>query len=131
MSTAQKILLGAGAGLLLYAATAWVWGSAIPARTGPADLREEAEVEIVLTEEGFSPRDARISRNTTVRFSTDAGRHFWPASNLHPSHDIYPAFDPQRPLAPEESWSFVFEQRGAWGYHDHIRSYYTGILYVE
>jgi plastocyanin len=131
MSAAQKILLGAGAGLLISGALAWVWGDALPSLTGPLDLRMETKVDIVLTEEGFSPREVRISRNTTVRFSTNRERYFWPASNLHPSHDIYPAFDPGRPLTSEESWEFVFEQPGVWGFHDHVRSYYTGILYVE
>jgi plastocyanin len=91
----------------------------------------EAEIFIELRDDGFHPRDARVDKGTTVTFSTVRSTQFWPASNNHPGHELYPAFDPNRPLEPQETWSFVAEQPGVWGYHDHIRSYYRGILYVE
>lgn len=90
----------------------------------------EGEVSIILTNRGFVPSEVTVRRGTMVTFSTDAGRPFWPASNLHPSHEIYPAFDPKRPLAPDESWSFTFDEVGEWGMHDHLRSYMTGDIKV-
>lgn len=87
-------------------------------------------VSVVLTDSGFEPRELTIEKGTEVVFSTTAGRPYWPASNLHPTHEIYSAFDPQRALAPEETWSFVFERVGTWNMHDHIRAYYTGTIHV-
>jgi plastocyanin len=95
------------------------------------DMREAKEVSVTLTDEGFKPSQIRIRTGTSVTFSTTRDSQFWPASNVHPSHDIYPAFDPGRPLSPDESWSFTFNDTGSWGFHDHVRSYFTGSIYVE
>lgn len=87
--------------------------------------------EILLTEEGFEPREAYVRPGGTVLFSANHERSFWPASNLHPQHDIYPAFDPKRALGPGEMWSFTFTEAGTYGYHDHLRAYFNGVIYVE
>jgi plastocyanin len=131
MTVPQKMLLGAVACGVAAGSVALFWQNHIPARAEPADLRGQMQIEILFTEDGFLPRDIRIDRGSSVQFTTNTSKYFWPASNLHPSHDIYSDFDPRRPLAPEESWSFTFERPGIWGYHDHIRSYYTGVIYVE
>jgi plastocyanin len=125
------LVLGLGA-LLVGAFGLWLLhpGSQ-DERDQVADLRHQEEVTIVLTEDGFMPRDIRISPGTKVTFTSTRGNQFWPASNTHPSHNIFPSFDPKRPLEPNESWSFTFDEVGNWGYHDHIRSYFTGIIYVE
>ncbi len=87
-------------------------------------------LSIVLTPDGFVPKEPTIQLGTTVTFSNTTGREYWPASDLHPSHAIYSAFDPARPLQPDEMWAFTFEKVGSWGLHDHIRSYYTGLIHV-
>jgi len=88
------------------------------------------DVVIVLTEEGYVPAEITITKGTRVEFRNETGRPHWPSSNLHPSHEIYPEFDPKRPLAEDETWSFVFDKVGVWGMHDHIRSYYIGTIHV-
>lgn len=95
------------------------------------DSTSASRVVINLAESGFEPRRVRISAGTEVVFTTTRETPFWPASNLHPSHAIYPELDPQQSIAPHESWSFVFTKKGTWGFHDHIRSYFTGTVYVE
>lgn len=96
--------------------------------------KEETVVDgaltIVLTEEGFSPDVVHIRNGTEVTFTTTTGKFFWPASDLHPSHGIYPAFDPKEPLVATESWSFVFDTPGEWSFHDHLSPYYTGVITV-
>ena len=94
------------------------------------DLRGNPSVRVVLTDEGYEPRYLRIDQGTVVTFSTTRESQHWPASNLHPTHEIYSEFDPKRPLSSTEAWSFRFEEIGEWGVHDHVRSYYTGIIYV-
>lgn len=120
------IVLFVGTGLF-----AWFYGSAGGGRSTVAELQGRDQVEVVLTNDGFIPRQLRISPGTRVVFSTTRDAPFWPASNLHPQHSIYPAFDPREPLRPDEKWEFVFDEKGTWGFHDHIRSYFTGIVYVE
>lgn len=95
------------------------------------DMRSKSTVPIVLTDVGFEPRYVRVSVGTEIVFTTSRSNQFWPASNEHPTHSLYSEFDSKRPLAPNESWSFVIERVGEWSYHDHVRSYYTGRIYVE
>lgn len=94
------------------------------------DFSDEQIVRVVLTENGFEPNHFRIKKGTEVVFSTDLDNPFWPASNIHPSHSIYSAFDPREPIESDKTWSFVFDEAGEWGFHDHVRSYYTGIIQV-
>ncbi len=75
---------------------------------------------VVLSADGFSPNPLTIHQNDTVIFSTKAGKTFWPASDPHPIHDIYPEFDPKRPIAEDSTWSFTFTKIGDWKYHDHL-----------
>ena len=85
---------------------------------------------IVLGESGFELDVLTIRRGDTVTFTTDRNVPFWPASDLHPIHDLYPEFDPQEPIPPGERWSFRFERTGEWAYHDHLAPYYRGTVTV-
>lgn len=85
---------------------------------------------IQLTETGFSPQTITIAKGDTVIFTTARNKPFWPASDLHPTHEIYPAFDPKQPIAADASWSFQFNNAGAWKYHDHLDPYFRGIIEV-
>ena len=117
-------------GLFLVAAGLWIFQS-LREDSHIADERGNQKVAVVLTDKGFEPQEIRVSKGTTVLFSTTRNNQFWPASNPHPSHDIYPEFDPKRPIDPHDSWSFLFDRPGIWGYHDHMRSYFIGRIYVE
>lgn len=96
-------------------------------KTGPV---QSGDVRVVLTPDGFAPETIRIHAGTQVTFTTTTGKFFWPASDLHPSHGIYPAFDPKKPLEATASWSFTFDREGSWEYHDHLSPYYTGSITV-
>jgi len=91
---------------------------------------QEGEVSIVLTNKGFMPAEVTVKKGTTITFSTDVDRPFWPASNLHPTHEEYAAFDPKQEIPPDETWSFTFDQVGDWNMHDHLRSYFVGSINV-
>ena len=85
---------------------------------------------IILTKDGFEPQSLTIHRGDTLIFSTTTGKQFWPASNLHPTHKIYPAFDPQLPIAPDKTWSFTFDKAGSWQFHDHLAPIFKGQITV-
>lgn len=122
------LLIGIGA----LGAAVWfgLQGTSSHDDTAIADHRGEAKVFVVLTDAGFEPRYVRITQGTQVVFTTTRANQFWPASDPHPSHSIYPEFDPKEPIMPDSSWSFIFDKVGEWGYHDHLRSYFTGTIYV-
>lgn len=102
---------------------------AAPAPSAATEIPEGAEV-VRLTEDGFVPAELTIKAGATVAFVTENGKLFWPASNLHPSHSLYPEFDPLLPVQPDEAWSFTFAKPGEWKYHDHLAPYYTGVITV-
>lgn len=86
---------------------------------------------IRITQDGFAPETLRVSRGTSVRFINETDQWRWPASDLHPTHTLYPEFDPRRGLAPGEEWQFRFERAGEWGFHDHLAPYVTGKIFVS
>lgn len=122
ISLAGTLVIGAS---ILFAYRASSSDSAV------VDLRSQDSVSIVLTDSGFSPRAIRIHAGTVVVFSTTRPNQYWPASDEHPSHQLYREFDPKKPIESTESWSFTVERVGEWGFHDHLRSYFTGRMYVE
>ncbi|MBI3486140.1 hypothetical protein HY025_04345 [Candidatus Daviesbacteria bacterium] len=78
---------------------------------------------------GFSPEILSISKNDVVIFQSDK-LDFWPASDLHPTHLIYPQFDPKKPIESGQSWSFRFGKIGKWRYHNHLAPNFTGVINV-
>lgn len=85
---------------------------------------------VVLTKDGFSPSEITIRQGDAITFTTTAEKEFWPASDLHPTHGIYPEFDPKQPINPKDSWSFKFDKVGTWRFHDHLNSLHVGTIIV-
>ncbi len=90
-----------------------------------------AKHTVVLRADGFEPKKISIKKGDMVTFTTQTQVPFWPASNLHPTHFIYPEFDPKEPIAPGKQWSFVFYKVGMWRYHDHLNPSLTGTIEVH
>lgn len=82
------------------------------------------------TASGWQPQQITIHKGDTVVFKTTAGEPFWPASNFHPTHTLYPEFDAKRPIPPDQTWSFTFERVGVWTMHDHLMANFTGTIIV-
>ena len=93
------------------------------------------ENTIIITDSGFSPDSITIKPGTTVTWINEGEGEHWPASNFHPTHEIYPEgggcigsmLDACRGLKKGESYSFTFNKLGAWGIHDHL---YPGLTMV-
>lgn len=79
----------------------------------------------------FDPETLTIQRCTEVVFENKDSKAHWPASNIHPTHGIYPEFDPQKGIGPGNSWSFVFDKAGNWRFHDHLNPTVTGEIIVN
>jgi plastocyanin len=107
-----------------------------PAKNAPlSETKPTAEIPagailVTLSKDGFSPDELSIKTGDTVTFRSVTGDLYWPASNLHPSHLVYPEFDPEEPVEPDAVWSFTFVKAGEWKYHDHLAPYFTGVITV-
>lgn len=94
---------------------------------------------IEITSSGFAPSTLTISKGDAVTFTNRDTEEHWPASAIHPTHQIYPEsggcigskFDACHGLAPGESWSFIFNEVGSWGYHDHLDVNLKGKIVVS
>ncbi len=83
---------------------------------------------VEITASGFNPVNLTISAGETVTFINRDSAPHWIASGPHPVHTLYPEpggcigskFDACKALAQGESFSFQFNQKGSWPYHDHL-----------
>lgn len=92
---------------------------------------EENEGIFRMGEDGYEPKDLTIHIGDTVIFKNISTEDRWPASNIHPTHEIYPEFDPGRPITPGASWEFRFTKAGIWKYHDHLLPSMIGTITVD
>lgn len=97
-------------------------------RNEATGILNQREYEVVLTKNGFTPLELTVYVGDYVKFSTNTNQYFWPASDIHPTHTIYPKFDPKEPIPSNKSWTFKFDKAGIWKYHDHLSPYFTGII---
>ncbi|MEK7195942.1 MAG: DUF5667 domain-containing protein [Patescibacteria group bacterium] len=95
--------------------------------------------DVVITDESFSPVELKVKKGDTVVWTNKGSNSSWPASAVHPTHDVYPekggcigsTFDACKGLNSGETFKFVFNQVGSWKYHDHLNSAHTGVIIVE
>jgi plastocyanin len=87
--------------------------------------------EVKLTDSGWEPSTLTVDKGTTVKFVNDSSDDFWPASNDHPTHLLYPGFDAKRPFVKGQSYEFTFDKVGSWGYHNHLNPSVEGTIVVK
>jgi len=85
---------------------------------------------VTMTDEGFSPDFITVPEGTSVIWINEGENPHWPATNFHPTHGIYPEFDPLKGITPGEKWSFVLKA-GKWNFHDHLYPSFTGVIEVK
>ena len=76
----------------------------------------------------FLPARLDIATGDEVVFVNDSQIPVWPASNIHPTHEILSSFDPLEAIPPGESWAYTFVDNGYWRYHNHIDPSETGLV---
>lgn len=90
-----------------------------------------AENVVIYSDTGFSPKNLIIKPNTTVTFKNDSGKSMWVASNPHPIHSDYSAFDAKGGYKKGESYQFTFTEARKYNYHNHLNSNDEGTITVE
>lgn len=104
--------------------------------TQPTTISENS---VEITSSGFSPNKLTINAGDIVVFINKDSTQHWPASAVHPTHAVYPEsggcigskFDSCKGLEQGEIFSFTFNQKGNWRYHDHLKPGLTGSITVE
>ncbi|MEX2514768.1 MAG: hypothetical protein WD335_01405 [Candidatus Paceibacterota bacterium] len=105
----------------------------------------ENKVIIHMDQDGFDPQKITIQPGTEVIFENVGDDGHWPATNDHPSHTLYDdtdigehctddasaVFDACKAIPAGESWSFVFEKEGSFGYHNHLWPHLVGEVTVQ
>ncbi|MBI3534068.1 MAG: hypothetical protein HY072_01075 [Deltaproteobacteria bacterium] len=89
------------------------------------------ETVIKMTDNGFIPKDIIIQQGNTVTFENVGNNKHWPASNIHPTHQIYHEFDSKHGILSGERWSFTFNKAGEWRMHDHLYPEFSGFIVVN
>ena len=120
------VLIGLGGFLLLRGKTSESFGEKA---SGCKNIAGEAVV--VMKDETYEPADVTIKPCEKVIFKNSTSSPRWPASNIHPTHGIYPEFDPKEPVEPGKEWSFMFDKIGQWRYHDHLVPSIRGTIVVS
>lgn len=105
--------------------------------TAPAGIPTEV---ITYTDAGFVPSSVTVKKGQIVRWMNNSGSKVWPASAVHPSHEVYPqkspsdclgsSFDACKGLAQGESWDFKFDVVGEWKFHNHLNASQRGAVKV-
>lgn len=85
---------------------------------------------ITVSDTGFTPANITVKKNTRVIFKNIGSKPHWPASDFHPTHGIYPQFDPTKEILPGNEWTFRFEKTGKWKLHDHLFPELKGVITV-
>lgn len=102
-------------------------------------INEHLNRNIEITSSVFSPETLTINLGDSVTFVNKDNLKHWPASNPHPIHTGYPEeggciaskFDACKGLAKDESFLFTFNEKGTWGYHDHLNPSLHGTIIVK
>ncbi len=87
--------------------------------------------EIKLIPGGFEPNNLQVKLGDIISFINQDSVDRWPASDIHPTHAIYPEFDPKKAIEPNRSWSFKFNKAGTFKFHDHLNPYLDGTIVVN
>ena len=88
------------------------------------------DMVVIITPDGFLPKEVTVKQGERVVWLNERGTYAWPASDLHPTHSIYPEFDPLEPVPEGQAWSFIFRKTGEWRYHDHLKPNFRGLVKV-
>ena len=124
-----------------------------PAEAKPPALPAAPEAEtpvskayaVEITESGYVPATLTIKQGDTVTWANKTSTENWPASAMHPTHEKYPGssitkcgtaeesgiFDACKGIPEGGSYSFTFNEKGEWGYHEHINVKMFGKIIVE
>ena len=111
----------------------------VPPPTPAPPVPKPSVKTVYITVQGFVPEWTVVKAGDTVVWINNDTAPHWPASNVHPTHNLYPEpggcigskFDACQELAKGEQWNFTFDIKGTWAYHDHLKQTTRGRIEVD
>lgn len=116
-------------------------------KPSPQPEAQPAKNTVEITPSGYTPSALTIKAGETVTWVNKDSVAHWIASAQHPTHKVYPGsgiekcgtpeekdiFDACAGIKPGDSWSFTFNEKGSWNYHDHmdVKAPFFGKIIVE
>jgi len=111
----------------------------------PSPNQSGEKYEIKYTDSGYSPKELTVKVGDTVTWKNESSHGMWTASAIHPTHVIYSgssldehcpdaentSFDECKSAQPGEFWSFRFDKKGTWRYHNHVQAAHFGAIVTE
>ncbi len=97
----------------------------------PEAIEDLNKVRVQMTASGFSPSEVRIKPGQTVEFVNIDSADHWPASGVHPTHQLCQGFDARGPVTPGSTYSFQFTSPRECPMHDHLNPTLKGKVIVE
>lgn len=88
---------------------------------------ENVEHKIVYTGSVFDPEELTVSLGDKVTFINNGDGNMQVASDDHPAHTDLEDFESDI-LEPGDEYSYIFDEAGTWGYHDHLNPSNTGTI---
>lgn len=79
----------------------------------------------------FDPATLRVLVGTKVTFVNKGTAPVWPASGVHPTHEICPGFDARKAVKPGETYSYVFDRSAECPFHNHLNASEKGTIEVK
>lgn len=115
-----------------------------PTDTAPTNPNNGTH-EVMYSDSGYAPKELTIKAGETVTWQNESSHGMWTASALHPTHVIYSgtsleehcpdvkntSFDECKSDQRGQSWSFTFDKKGTWRYHNHVQSSDFGTVIVQ
>jgi plastocyanin len=71
------------------------------------------------TDSGYTPDTIEIPVGSTVKFMNESSNLMWTASDPHPVHTNFSAFDARKGYRKGDTYSFTFDKAGTYKYHNH------------
>ena len=98
--------------------------------TSPPPISSGQTITVTINSSGsYSQLNLTINKGDTIKWVNNDNKKHWPASDPHPQHTNYSGFD-SGGINQGGSWSFTFNNKGSWGWHDHQFPSTTGIITV-
>jgi len=88
------------------------------------------ETEIILTENGFSPKTITVNKDDKVIFSNESGATATVDSSPHPIHTSYKELN-LGTFAQGQELSITFPNTGTYNYHNHLNASQQGTVIVK
>ncbi len=84
----------------------------------PTKAEKVYSAAVTIDKKGFMPETITVKKGTIVTFTNKDSKPHRVATDPHPSHTSVPGFDSQTTIVKGQSYSFYFDKKGSFTYHD-------------